>query len=266
MSEIHALSGAYAVDALDDLERAAFERHLAQCAECQAEVASLQEAASMIAETTTTAPPPALRDRVLGSIASVRPLPPEVPSETASETSAADEPPAAPAALGPAAGDELAPRRRRRRPTLLAAAAAVVVLAGAGVVVWQQPWSDDSSQVQLSATDQVLQATDAKRTSLDFPGGASATVTHSDSLHEAVIVTEDMPPPPAGKVYQLWLDQPGEGMVSAGVMPVEPDQTVLLTGDAATATAAGITVEPAGGSTSPTSPPIALFDFGRGQA
>ena len=114
--------------------------------------------------------------------------------------------------------------------------------------------------------DQVLQATDAKRTSLDFPGGASATVTHSDSLHEAVIVTEDMPPPPAGKVYQLWLDQPGEGMVSAGVMPVEPDQTVLLTGDAATATAAGITVEPAGGSTSPTSPPIALFDFGRGQA
>ena len=51
MTEIHALSGAYAVDALDDLERAAFERHLAECAECQAEVASLREAAAMIAET-----------------------------------------------------------------------------------------------------------------------------------------------------------------------------------------------------------------------
>ena len=32
MTEIHALSGAYAVDALDDLERAAFERHLGECA------------------------------------------------------------------------------------------------------------------------------------------------------------------------------------------------------------------------------------------
>ena len=36
--DIHALSGAYAVDAVDDLERAMFERHLAQCGTCRAEV------------------------------------------------------------------------------------------------------------------------------------------------------------------------------------------------------------------------------------
>jgi anti-sigma-K factor RskA len=40
------------------------------------------------------------------------------------------------------------------------------------------------------------------------------------------------------------------------------DRPLLLAGDAATATAAGITVEPAGGSPAPTSEPIALFDFG----
>lgn len=243
MNDVHALSGAYAVDALDDLERAAFERHLTQCAECRDEVASLREAASMIAETTTVTPPPELRDRVLAGISNVRPLPPEVP----------------------VVGSEPA-RRHRRGLGLLVAAAAAVVLVGGGVVAWQQPWSDESSQTVLSATDRVLRADDAKSTSLDFPGGASATVTHSDSLREAVLVTKDMPPPPAGRVYQLWLNQPGEGMVSAGLMPVESDQVVLLTGDAATATEAGITVEPAGGSTSPTSPPIALFDFGRGQA
>ena len=45
MTDVHALSGAYAVDALDDIERAAFERHLAACAECRAEVASLRETA-----------------------------------------------------------------------------------------------------------------------------------------------------------------------------------------------------------------------------
>lgn len=246
-SDIHALSGAYAVDALDDLERAAFERHLAECAECRAEVAGLREAASMIAETTTAEPPAELRDRVLAGIAGIRPLPPEVPAASAD--------PAAPTA--PAA------RRRRRTPQFLAAAAAVAVIAAGGAVAWQQPWSDDSSQSQLSAADQVLRASDAKSTSLDFPGGAHATVTHSDALGRAVIVTKDMPPPPPGKVYELWLDQPGEGMVPAGLMPVRADQTYVLTGDAATATGAGITVEPEGGSPEPTTEPIALFDFGR---
>ena len=50
MSDIHALSGAYAVDALDDLERAGFERHLAGCAACRAEVASLREATAAMAD------------------------------------------------------------------------------------------------------------------------------------------------------------------------------------------------------------------------
>ncbi|GAA1159127.1 anti-sigma factor [Nocardioides aquiterrae] len=237
-SDIHALSGAYAVDALDDLERAAFERHLAECAECRDEVESLREAAGLISETTTAEPPAELRDRVLAGIGGIRPLPPEVPA------------PAAP---------------RRRTPRLLLAAAAAAVIVGGGVVAWQQPWSG-SSQTQITAEQRVLQASDAKRTSLDFPGGASATVVRSDSLGQAVIVTEDMPPPPAGKVYELWLNQPDRGMVPAGLMPIASDQTVLLSGDAATATAAGITVEPAGGSSEPTSEPIALFDFGRAGA
>ena len=37
MNDIHALSGAYAVDALDDLERARFVRHLEECPECHGE-------------------------------------------------------------------------------------------------------------------------------------------------------------------------------------------------------------------------------------
>jgi anti-sigma-K factor RskA len=235
-SDIHALVGAYAVDALDDLERAAFERHLAECAECRREVAGLREAAGLISETTTAEPPAELRDRVLAGIGGIRPLPPEVP---------------------------VARPRRRRTARWLVAAAAAVLLVGGGVVVAEQPWSDSQSQ---NVADQVLRASDAKRTSLDFPGGASATVVHSDSLGQAVIVTKDMPPPPAGKVYELWLDQPGRGMVPAGLMPVESDQTVILSGDAATATAAGITVEPEGGSPEPTTEPIAVFDFGRAGA
>lgn len=234
MTEIHALSGAYAVDAVDDIERAAFERHLAECAECRAEVASLREAAALLAETTATAPPAALRDQVLAGITTVRPLPPQVP------------------ATQPV---------RRHRVRMLVAAAAAVVLVGAGAVAVTQPWDDPARD--LTATERVLEADDAQSTTLEFPGGASATVTHSDELDQAVLQTEDMPPPPEGKVYQVWLDQPGAGMVSAAVMPVKEDQVLLLEGDAATATGAGITVEPAGGSPEPTSEPIALFDFAR---
>lgn len=237
-SDIHALVGAYAVDAVDDLERAAFERHLEECAACRAEVAGLREAAGLLTETTTAEPSPELRAAVLAGIGSIRPLPPAVPA---------------------------ARPRRRRTTQWLGAAAAAVVLVGAGAVVWQQPWDDGTTQV-TSVADQVLRAADAKSTSLDFPGGAHATVTHSDSLDKAVIVTTDMPAPPAGRVYQLWLDQPGRGMVSAGVMPVAADQTVVLEGDAASALGAGITVEPEGGSTAPTTKPIALFDFGRAGA
>ena len=44
-ADIHALSGAYAVDAVDDIERAEFERHLATCADCREEVASFRATA-----------------------------------------------------------------------------------------------------------------------------------------------------------------------------------------------------------------------------
>ena len=235
MSDIHALSGAYAVDALDDRERDLFEQHLAQCAACQAEVAGLREVAAMLPETTYVAPPPALRDRVLADITKVRPLP-------------------------PLSVDIQSARRRRRFPVGLAAAAAVMAILGVGAVV-TQPWEDDNtSQQQLTAAERVLQAPDAERVSLQLDG-AEATVVRSRSEGRAVIVTNDMPAPPDGKVYELWLQQPEGNMVPAGLMPAGSDNTFLLEGDASEAIGAGITVEPEGGSDVPTSEPIALFDL-----
>lgn len=242
MNEIHALSGAYAVDALDDDERARFEEHLAVCPDCQAEVASLREAAARLPETTSTPPPPALRDRLLADIAKVRPLPPL--------TTAGPEPTAAPSPAG----------RRRRLPMLLAAAAAAAVVGGGAVVAWE-PWAPDSGTQQLTAAERVLAADDAQRVEHEFRDGATATVVRSVSLGQAVIVTADMPAAPAGKVYQLWLQDDTGTMQPAGLMPAKADQTVLLEGDAATAQAVGITVEPAGGSERPTTAPLAVFAF-----
>ncbi|WP_447644328.1 zf-HC2 domain-containing protein [Nocardioides zeae] len=75
MNDIHALSGAYAVDALSDEERRGFEEHLEACPSCREEVDSLREAAALLPATTETAPSPAIRAAVLASIAQVRPLP-----------------------------------------------------------------------------------------------------------------------------------------------------------------------------------------------
>ena len=234
MSDIHALSGAYSINALDDIEGELFEAHLATCAECQAEVDSLRETAALMAETTTVAPPPALRAKLLADIATVRPLPPVV--------------------------TPLQLRRRRRFQGLVAAAAAVAVIGGGATIV--QSWNQDqSSQHQLTATERVIRADDAKQVKLSFPAGAKATLVRSPSMGKAVLVTEGMPAAPTGKVYQLWLQNAEGAMVPAGLMAPDPNQQVLLDGDAGTATAVGITVEPSGGSEAPTSDPIALFDF-----
>lgn len=247
--DIHALSGAYAVDALDGHERAQFEAHLEGCATCREEVASLREAAAHLAATTDTAPPASLRTSVLEGISQVRPLPPRLATDTATPG------PATPAAPG------RGPRHRRRLPAL-AAAAAVVAVIGAGAVI-TQPWQDDPpSQQGPTVAERVLQSDDARQATLRFDDGAQATVTHSPSEGRAVIQTRDMPPPPEGKVYELWWQDPDGQMAPAGLMPERPDQTMVLEGDATGARAVGITVEPEGGSQEPTSEPIALFDLG----
>lgn len=254
--DIHALSGAYAVDALDDLERARFEQHLAVCADCRAEVTSLRESAGLLGVLTDVAPPPQMRDRLLAGIKEIRPLPPETPTsieglgtaapDDTSETSS----PAAPAG----------PRHRGWR--LLAAAAAVLAIVGTGTVAVVELTRDDSTQT-VSTAERVLSAEDATTVSAELPRGAHARIVRSISEGKAVLVTSDMPPAPDGKVYELWL-QHDNIMVPAGLMPDDSDQTIVLEGDAADASAAGITVEPDGGSKEPTSAPIALFDFAKG--
>ena len=242
MSEdIHTLSGAYAVDALDDVERARFERHLAGCTACQAEVESLVAAASELSVLTEVSPPASLRAKVLAEIATVRPLPPLAaqqddpaddvtstppapvqPQATAPAPAAPSEPPSEPPSESPSQSpvehdDDLAGRRRARSARGLARGWRIVV--------------------------------------------AAATVVRSNALHKAVIVTSGMSQPPAGKVFQLWLQDATGHMTSAGLMPGGGDQVVVLNGDASHSKGAGITVEPEGGSDQPTSDPVAFIAF-----
>lgn len=234
--DIHALSGPYAVDALDPEERELFERHLAGCPACQDEVAGLRAAATQLSALVETAPPAALRESVLRQISTVRPLPPlrpEAPTER-----------------------DAGPARLRRQPWLLAAvAAALVAVAALGI------WRAVDTSPPPTVAERVLEAPDASRVAHRFPGGATATVVRSKQLGRAVLITSDMPAPPDGKVYQLWLEDRAGTMQPAGLMSGSGDKIVTLNGDAREASAVGITVEPIGGSHRPTSEPLALFPF-----
>ncbi|GAB3255172.1 anti-sigma factor [Alteromonas gracilis] len=233
MNDIHALSGAYAVDALDDLERIRFERHLKDCDTCRAEVTGLRETAAVMATVVAVTPPAALRDRVLADIRTVRPLPPEVTPV------------------------EVVGQRARRFPRLVAAAAAALVLAGGVGLAVDRPWEEPGVQPVAA---QVMEAGDAVSHTVKVDGGGSATVWHSRDLGKAVLITEDVPDAPDGKVYEMWLQDDEGAMVPAGLM-TGGDATVVLEGDASAATGVGITVEPEGGSEVPTSAPVALVDL-----
>lgn len=243
MSDVHSLVGAYAVDAVDDIERAAFERHLVTCQTCRLEHASLREAAVLLSAVEQDEPPARLREQVLAGIESIRPLPPRVTPEEHSEVT---------------------PTRRRFRPVALVAAAAAVIALGVGTpVVWEQ-LTDTGSEVSetptVSPVDRVRAADDAEEYTQSVDG-TEVTIVRSRSLNQAVVLAPDMPAAPRGKVYELWLDY-GDGMVPAGLMTGEEEEEVLFEGDPGAAVGAGITVEPApDGSKAPTTPAILSFTF-----
>jgi anti-sigma-K factor RskA len=261
---LHALSGAYVVDALDDEERATFEQHLPGCLDCQREVSSLREATALLADDAALTPPPALRVSVLAGIKTIRPLAPETGRHASITNLDADGPAAQQPAEERAA--KVLPFRPRgaRFARMLVAAAAVVAVAG-GVVY--HPWTGDSSQSShLSAADQVLAASDAQQHSIEFNDGSSATVVRSAKEGHAVLLTQKMAAPPSGKAFELWLRDAQGVMKPAGMMTTGGDHKVLLKGNSVKATGVGITVEPKAGSDTPSSEPIAMFELGKSNA
>ncbi|MET8238792.1 anti-sigma factor [Streptomyces sp. NPDC005133] len=245
-AELHTLTGAYALHALPDAERGEFERHLGDCEACAVEVRELSETTTRLGLAVSAAAPRNLRDRVLREITTVRQVSPSHGRRSRSVPSA---------------------RWAGRWPKFALAAALAAAAGFGGIAVWQSQVARDAQQETQRAQQrseqvaQVLAAPDARTRSGALKGGAKGTVVVSQSENRAVFVTSGMAPPPSGKVYQLWFDDRGT-MRSAGLMNrAASSNTVLLDGPVDGASGIGITVEPAGGSTQPTSAPLALLTF-----
>lgn len=249
-SDLHTLTGAYALHALDEEERGRFERHAADCEACAQEVRELTATAARLGLAEAAVPAPELRTRVLRHITTVRQEPPRT------------EPPALP----PVRTLRRAARARGLSRWALAACVAAAAAFG-GTAVWQHDRAREARNQAREAERRtadlaaVLAAPDARSRTAKLAGGASGTVVVSAGRDEAVFLSSGMAKPPSGKVYQLWLNDAGT-MRSAGLMdPHRTSEAVLLDGKVARASGMGITVEPAGGSPRPTSAPLALLDF-----
>jgi anti-sigma-K factor RskA len=231
--DVHALSGAYALDALTDIERAAFRRHLAGCATCAIEVAELQETASRLADGAWSIPPPALRDKVFAEV-----------SRTRQD---------APTPVKP-----VRPQRSRRLFTV-AAAVVLAAVAATGTFAVQENRLDDqrtAAQSEAARITEVMSAPDATLRSANLASGGRLTVVLSPARDQAVLTMSADRPAGTDRAYQLWLINDA-GAVSAGALPTGVTSATRLVTGAAAAEAFAVTIEPAGGSTAPTSTPLA---------
>lgn len=227
--DLHSLIGPYALGALDEDERDAFESHLDSCPTCAEELDGFVATTVRLGEAVATEPPAGLRASILAAAAQT---PQERPTVVA-----------------------MRPRSLRKRlPSLIAAAAVVVAAAGvAGYVVEHQQVQD--VQAEQSNVEQVMTASDAVTAESQL-GTASMRLVHSAS-HDALVLTVSGLPALTNETYQLWTVRDGVTK-SAGLV----DHTDLVYVDQVDGVEQlALTVEPAGGSERPTSLPLATMQL-----
>ena len=216
---------AYALDCLDPEEREQVSRHLAGCSTCQAELRAYQ---SLVGELSLAvpgaAPPKRLRQAILQKT---------IPSPT-------------PAVYQPGIFSRIGQFFHAALPAWgVVSLVLVLVLAVTNFITWQQlqsrPNPDNIHVVNLSSTDPAQRAT--------------ALLVISDAGKFGTLVTDNMNTLDSQQQYQLWLIKDGK-RTSGGVFSVNSSGYGWLRVESQTSLldfqSFGVTIEPKGGSLSPT--------------
>jgi anti-sigma factor RsiW len=241
--DLHALSGSYVLDALSDPERDSFERHLQHCSPCEDEVRGLRETAARLGLAKTLDPPPQLRPRVLAAAYRTRQLPPVAERIDAERRRT-----------------RVRPQRWLRVPQVprlvgAFAAAALVVVVALGitqVVTRHQPGVAQTASTTIS---RVVTAPDARTETVATSAGGTVTVVVSAGQQAAVVSATGLRSLPSAQTYQLWVMGP-DGSRSAGLLSRTGRAGPVLASGVVPGDRIGITVEPAGGTSSPTTTPV----------
>jgi len=166
----------YALRALDDREAESMREHLDHCAVCRAELAEVAPVLDLLAASSPVVPAPTpLRDRVLAVVRSEAEL-----LNAAGQS--ADRPPAR-------------PTRWRLRPVAAMAAAAAAAAMGVGVLVGVA-LQDGPGNLSLHQTRATVASSRGSAVLRQAGGRADLSVS-------------DLASPPAGRIYQVWLQRPG---------------------------------------------------------
>jgi anti-sigma-K factor RskA len=270
--ELHLLSGAYALNALEGDEKARFEAYLLTSEETRTEVASLSDTAVLIGLSTASVAPPAdLRARLMAQIAvtpQLAPLPTSRPSLTVvpavsapqqtSEQQDASAEAIRTASLGtPSRASTKAAAHWYTRPgtILMAAAAAVALFVGGNILGLS---AANQTQQQAAAISAIVSASDSQQAKADVIGGGKATFVWSVGLRRSAVVIDNLPKLADGKTYELWYIGKGSNATPAGIFNAASSGTTVsvLAGAMSAGDTLGITVEPSGGSKTPTTAPI----------
>jgi anti-sigma-K factor RskA len=259
---------AYALDALDRDEAAFVERHLATCARCRAEVATLRDTTAMLALAVPTVTPPSeLRSRVLQRALNT-------PTMTSPRT--ADVPRPSVDSHPVTTGRTTPPRASSMLPWYAAAACALLAV-GLGAA-WSAERADRAALVAavargdsiVSAQARALDARDSLLAQVLGPEVETVTLAATGEAPSMrlffdrgrgvmVLSARRLPPAAAGRTYQLWgIDRSGRA-VGLGVFNTSADGAAVVSlpvvADAQFVVSA-VTDEPSGGSPQPTSTPF----------
>ena len=246
------LLAAYALDAVDDLERRSVERLLAADPEARGELDGYREVVA--AFTADERPPDALRDQVLAEVAvlsaqlapsehSAQPTQPTPPTQPTQPTS--------PAARGRTA-HRPARTLRRRLGALGVAAAVVAAVAIPTTIAIQSVSSQRELQAQADTIAQMLADPEARILTAEMSGGGEVNALVSSG--RVLLSASGMADPGQDQDYQLWAIS-GDEISSAGLIrPTDGSASALV--DAAPGTTLAVTLEPSGGSEQPTGDPL----------
>lgn len=251
--ELVVLAPAYVLGALEADERRTFESHLAHCEMCVSEVRSLRRVTDgLVQSVPQVTPPAALRARVLNAVGAhdMRAPEPSVRPKWVLTNWLAY---AASIAIATAAVLYAVNLRARVDNLEERLAAAQIRLAAADqamVEARRVAFETQSAMAVLAAADLV---------GVDLQGAPAAPQAVGRALWSRqsgmVFAANNLPPLPAGRIYQVWLVAGGPP-VSAGL--VEPDENGRSVGifrtpvDVTGPVTVAVTIEPAGGVPAPT--------------